>query len=77
MDKGNIMDKWALEDIARKLNIVRLMLDTADERSLTHGEKHHFNHVAKHFLDQVRTAVSDDIRRQNDEYTDEPNDIPF
>jgi len=40
------MEQYQLDRIKAHMQIVRYLMISADNRGLTHGEKHHFIHVA-------------------------------
>jgi hypothetical protein len=73
------VEQYQLDRLAVKLKVVHLLLDKADERGLTHGEKHHFIHVARHLLGEIYAEIAGQQSPFDIELTekDEPNDIPF
>lgn len=73
------MDDYQAQRLAVQLKIVHQLLTIADERGLTHGEKHHFNEVARHMLRSIHTEmVGQNVFSYIHEVTpDEANDLPF
>ena len=74
------MEQYQLDRLAAKLKIVHLLLGKADERGLTHGEKHHFIHVARHLLGEIYADVKPQSVYVIDEAPfdpDEADPIPF
>lgn len=71
------MNRYELEQLARELSIARKLLEKADARNLTHGEKHHFNHVIGNLLDEIRATICEAIDLERHPNGDRPDEIPF
>jgi hypothetical protein len=50
------MEQYQLDRVKAHLQIVRYLMIAADNRGLTHGEKHHFIQVA---LSEIATCLRD------------------
>ncbi len=76
------MEEYKRLDAVRHARLVRYLLAKADERGLTHGEKHHILVVAIMTLDALRDILGDrpGAERFDDSTVPEvpsPDDLPF
>lgn len=71
------MELYELERLAQEIAIARKLLGKADGRHLTHGEKHHFNHVIGKLLDEIQAEICSAINLEKHQNGDRPDEIPF
>ena len=59
------------------LKLVIWLVTKADNKGLTHGEKHHFHMVIINIVDQCLSELGDHTMPFERSVDDVPNDIPF
>lgn len=71
-------EEWQVVQAIRLVKIAKFLTARADERGMTHGEKHHLHEVIGMLLSEALTCFGADIsplERNLDK--DAPSDIPF
>jgi len=75
------VNPWEIKEAIRHMTMVRYMIENADNKSLTHGEKHHLMQVAlmeiKHAFEALHSEHGNGLIRTDTVHVPEPDDIPF
>jgi len=75
-----MMTEYEIDQVRKLLTVVQFMIVKSDDQGLTHGEKHHFHHVALQLLGSARSLMGLTDRSTYDTRTlpeISPSDIPF
>jgi hypothetical protein len=65
------------QELKNILSVVAFLIQKADRRGLTHGEKHHLMQVAMMVLMEAQNGIGDTIYRYGEMETPDVSDIPF
>jgi hypothetical protein len=78
---GGYVEHYEIKEAERHLSIVRYLIECADNKSLTHGEKHHLMQVALaeigYVFENLHSDQGNSLIRTDIVHTPEPHDIPF
>lgn len=78
---SNVYNDWAIDRIVSDIKMARKLLQDADNKQLTHGEKHHIIQVVLMLLEEAQRQVSEDsihvMERRDTSLDIKPSDIPF
>lgn len=76
-----MIEQYKINDALRHLKLVHYLLSRADERGMTHGEKHHLLQVAGMEMREAEHILGDDssplARNLDTDITPVASDIPF
>lgn len=72
------MEDWQRIQAVRIAKTAKFLLSRADERGMTHGEKHHYHEVIGNLLSEIIDCLGgEQSTLDRNLSTDAPSEIPF